>query len=240
MKRQHLSIPNAALIVGLMAVGGLTVSIGAVDAATIAWTQTVIDTTDGDSSPGAGLGDAAVSTVGTLIEAANFGSLNNVTVNGVLFKGINFSTPPTNLAIAYDSADNTATGFIGSSTGGSIDVLTSSFSRDSGVGMQSAMLTGLTVGTQYQVQFVASFATINRSTTFDDGNGNTIVQKTNLPQSFTTGTFTADATTQFVKMTVSAGSQFLSGYQLRAIPEPTALALGAMGIVGLLTTKRRR
>lgn len=245
MKRKYGSWSNVMLAAGLIAVGGFVVSGGLVHAANIAWTAVVVDTSDDSptNDPGTGLGDAAVSTVGTLVEAANFGILQDVTVNGVLFKGNNFTVLPTNLSIAYDSADNVNPSvqvFTGTSTGGNIDIVTKSFSRDTGVSMQNATLTNLTIGSVYQVQFLASFAGINRSTTFDDLNGNTIVQKTNNPHSFSTGFFTADATTQAIKMTVSQGSQFLSAYQLRVIPEPASLVLGAIGLVGSLLAGRRK
>lgn len=240
--KQVVLMRSATMIAALVATSGMTVLNSGAYGASISWAQVVVDSTDGDASAGTGLGDAAVSTIGTLVEAANFGTLTDVTVNGVLFKGINFTVPPTNLSIAYDSADNTASGFIGTSTGGAIDLLTKSFSRDAGVTAQNATLTGLTVGQQYEVQFIASFATINRSNTFDDLNGNTIVQKTNNPHSFSTGTFTADATTQAVKMTSSASNhtQFLSAYQLRAIPEPASMVLGVIGLAGILAAARRR
>jgi hypothetical protein len=246
MKSQLFSFPCAMLLAGLVVTCGLLVSGDTAQAASVTWTEVVVDSTDDSptNSPGTGLGDAAVSTIGMLVEAANFGVLTDHTVNGVPFNGVNFTAGnlPTNLSIAYDGADNTFTGFTGTSTGGVIDLVTKSFSRDAGVTVQNATLTGLTVGNQYLVQFIASFATINRTNKFDDLNGNTITQKTNNPHSFSTGTFTADATTQAVKMTSSASNhtQFLSAYQLREIPEPTGLALGAIGVVGILAAARRR
>jgi hypothetical protein len=230
------SIRGAAILTAV----SFLITFTAAHAANITWSEVVVDTTDSDTDPGGGLGDAAVSTVGTLIEAGNFGILDDVTVNGVLFKGVDFSSSnPANLSIAYDGADNIgsfANG--GTTTGGSIDALTASFGRDAGVSSHTAQLTGLTVGQQYLVQFIASFARLNRTTTFEDGNGNSIVQSTNNPHAFANGTFVADGTTQTVNMTISAGSQFLSGYQLRAVPEPSSLMLLALG--GMATAGRRR
>ena len=166
------------------------------------------------------MGDAAVSTAGILVEAANFGTLANVTVNGVMFTGVDFDTSlPANLTIGYDSADN-LDGRTGTSTGGAIDALSTEFSRDNGVSFHSATLTGLTTGQNYEVQFLASFSGLGRTTTFDDGAGRSIVQRTNNPHSFSTGLFTADASTQTVNMTASTGSQFLTAYQLRAVNDP--------------------
>lgn len=237
MNARILSLPTIAVAIGTIAICLTTASLQAAD---ITWVETVVDTTDGDTDPGAGLGDAAVSTNGVLIEAANFGVLDDVTVNGVLFNGVDFdSSNPTNLSIAYDGGDNIPSfGNGGTTTGGSIDTLTASFARDAGVSSHSAQLTGLTIGQEYEVQFIASFANLNRTTTFDDGNVGSIVQSTNDPHSFSTGTFVADATTQAVNMTISAGSQFLSGYQLRAIPEPSTLLLA--GIAGIAAISQRR
>lgn len=217
-RRPGNRISGRVFATGFIAASVLIASTQSIQAASITWSETVVDTTDGDSSPGTGLGDAAVSTNGTLVEAATFGTATNVTVNGVPFGGIAFGSggSPTNLAIPYaqDFPDNND----GTSTGGDVDELTSTWSRaGSGVDPVSATIIGLTIGQQYEVQFIASFAGLGRTTTFDDGNGNTIVQSTNNPHAFATGLFTADAPTQAVSFDISSGSQFLNGYQLRAI-----------------------
>ncbi len=238
MKMNLFSLPSATLMAGLIAASFQLVSGEAINAAVITWSETVVDTTDGDSSPGTGLGDAAVSTIGALVEAANLGTDVDVTVNGVLFNGIGLGTP-TNLSIGYDTADNFFTS-TGTSTGGTIDDLTTSFGRDTGISFHSASLTGLSIGQEYEVQFIASFAGLGRETTFDDGNGNSIVQDLFDPHSFSTGTFKANATTQTVNMRLSTGSQFLNGYQLREVPVPSSLVLLGLAGVAALTSRRRR
>ena len=242
MKTRVHSLSVSRTAASLVAFCGLLVGADALHGADIAWREIVIDTTDSDTDPGGGLGDAAVSTAGTLVEAANFGIAADVVVNGVNFVGVDFSgSNPTNLNIGYDSNDNIGSfGNGGTTTGGAIDELTGSFGRDANVSFHAAELTGLSVGQQYLVQFISSFARLNRTTTFDDGNGNSTVQLTNDPHSASTGVFTADATTQAVNMTISAGSQFLSGYQLRAIPEPGSLVLLSWSGLAAVFRRRRR
>lgn len=215
MKTHFFSFSSATFMAGIVAASVLLASGRAVDAAVITWTETVVDTTDDDASPGAGLGDAAVSTIGLLMEAANFGTATDVTVNGVQFSGLGLDAP-TNLMIGYDPANNFSTS-TGTSTGGAIDELTTTFGRDTGVSFHSTTLTGLIVGQEYEVQFLASFAGLGRTSTFDDGAGNFIEQFTDDPHSFSNGTFTADARTQTVNMTLNTGSQFLNAYQLRNV-----------------------
>jgi hypothetical protein len=229
------------IAVGLVAIAGWVAGESA-SAANITWSEIIVDSSDGDSSAGTGLGDLAVSTRGSLIEAANFGTLDDVTVNGVLFNGVDFdSSTLTHLMVPYDSTDNVAAfGNGGTTTGGNIDLLTGSFGRDAGVSNQTATLTGLTLGENYEVQFIASFANLNRTTTFADGNGNSIVQRTNNPHSFTTGLFTADAATQTIEMTISSGSQFISGYQLRQLDDnPLFLDLLVDPVNGLMKIRNQ-
>ena len=216
------------------------------NAAVIAWEETLVDTTSVNGA-GVGLGDSAVSTDGTLVEAINFGDIANVTVNGVLFSGLT-----TGDTTYYDNQLNDNNGgstITGTSvSGGSqIDVLTTSFASYSGVSTHSGTLIGLTSGYTYQVQLISSFDDLARTTTFNDGLGNTIVQHTNDPHSFSTGTFKAVGTTQTLNFTAAKDtpdentpSAFLNAYQLRllAVPEPSSTAL--LGIAGLALALRRK
>lgn len=206
--------------------------------AAISWS--IVDVT-GNS----GIGDLAVSTNGTTIEAANFAGSNgapNVTINGIVFNGINFLTggTPTNLTgLGYNNSQSGN----GETSGGNIDLLFDTIGFFSGQGVTTGNLSGLTPGEQYEVQFFLShLPTATRSQQIDDGEGNSIVMQNANPSQAVTGTFTADATTQFVRFdNLDAGSQLLSGYQLRQlgqIPEPTSIALLALG--GLLVIRRKR
>jgi len=64
---------------------------------------------------------------------------------------------------------------------------------------------------------------------------------------FVTGTFTADATTQTISTFGGAANSATSGYrnqpsaiQIRAVPEPSTLALASLGIIGVGTWFGRR
>ncbi len=226
------------LLVGALAFAGASTS----QAAVITWSTLVVDSTD-TAGAGSGLGDLAVSTNGTLIEAVNYGTQTDVTVNGVTFDGVSIDNAesPANYSNSFDEdAPNSITG---TSTGGIIDTLTSTFSRTTSAAT-TGTLTGLTFGRDYEVQLIASFATIGRTTTFNDGNGNTLATSTNNPHAFAVGIFTADATgTQTLNFPISTGSSFLNAYQLRdvtPVPEPSSLALLFLFSSSFLFTARRR
>jgi len=198
---------------------------GAARAATVFWS---LDDIDGST----GLADASVSTKGTLIEAGNFGGTGvpNVTVNSVLFTGVDFKGggSPANLTgLTYDDGWS---GY-GTSTGGTIDALTDTFGAKSGVDPQNGMLTGLTPDKQYEVQFFLSHTTVSRTLDITSG-GQTARIRTRTPAQFATGTFTADADTQAINFDASDGSQFLSAYQLREVPDLPAPTMTNIAVNG--------
>ncbi|MGB1127427.1 MAG: PEP-CTERM sorting domain-containing protein [Opitutales bacterium] len=115
-----------------------------------------------------------------------------------------------------------------------------------GVG-QTLLLSGLTEGDIYQVQL---FASDNRTTSgartqhYGDGLGNysdTFAQNTS---SYVIGSFTADSSgtqTILIEGVSDPGKQVLSGYSLRAIPEPGTYALlGGLLALGHVMVRRRR
>ena len=214
-KRKMLTV-----VMVIAAVGLLTTS---APAAAISWTM-------GDIDGLGGQGDLAVSTNGTLIEAANFGPAGVpalTTVNSVPFTGINFAGggSPTNLTgLTY----NTGSSGVGTSTGGNIDTLTDTIAFQSGVDPQSGALSGLAVGKTYQAQFfLAHTNTANRTLTITAGDAVTL--RTRDPSRYASGTFTADATTQAITFDANTGSQFMNAYQLREIP-PLPSAAGALQV----------
>ena len=96
-------------------------------------------------------------------------------------------------------------------------------------------LSGLTLGTQYQIQFFAD-STGNNSQTIS-GSGNMDSRN----GQFVTGTFTADVGSQVLTVTRATGStQFAvaNGLTVGTIPEPSAALLGGLGLVGLLRRRR--
>ena len=204
------------------------------DAAPIEWS--IVDVTGTN-----GVGDAAVSTNGTLVEAVNFGggTVVDTTVNTVTFTGVDVtnSEAPTNLTgLGYEDAQNGN----GESGIGAIDVMFDTIGFDANVGSHTAALVGLTDGLKYEVQFFLSHTnTASRSQRIADGEGNSIDMKNADPSQAVTGTFTAVGTSQAVTFqNLNSGSQLLSGYQLRLVPEPSSLALLFAG--GLLIARRRR
>jgi len=210
-------------LTALATIAGLALGSSA-QAASIVWTQGTIT------------GDSIVDTTGTLMEAANFGdnTVTSPTINAVTFTGVDFGSSPTlsNLSgLGYDGGNNGTW----SSTGETIDQLANTLARESGVGSQSATLTGLTDGAEYLVQFFIDHST---DTTMDinDGLGNTVTL--NTLGEYATGTFTADGATQALNFSIGVGSQKLSGYQLRAVPEPSAAALIGLSALGLLRRRR--
>lgn len=206
------------------------------DAAPISWS--IVDVTGLN-----GIGDAAVSTTGTTIEAANFagsGGAPDVVINGVSFDGIDFLNggAPTNLTgLGYNnSQDGNGETFATDS----INLLLNTIGFKSNQNITTGELTGLVSGREYLVQFFLSHTnTATRSQAIDDGEGNSIVMQNANPSQAVTGIFTADDVKQFVRFdNLDTGSQLLSGYQLRLIPEPSSLAL--LGLGGLLLARRRR
>ena len=171
-------------------------------AASISWTSGVVS------------GGEVVRNEGRLLEACNFGnaSASSPVVNGVQFLAIDFSAleSPTHLV-----GLNYNTGESGKLPGTGINKLSDTIAYRSGVDPQTALLTGLTLGLDYEVQFFYYHNNVNRSVTILDETGAGVTLNETGEPVYATGVFTADATTQALTFDASAGSQFLNAYQLR-------------------------
>lgn len=216
-------------------------------------------------TPTAIASESDVSVNGTTIIARQatgspYGGYADQTVNGVLFSGS--ANTQNGVTFGLDS------GFGGSDQAGYVlgapgtpgtlsaayqTMLTGGWFGGGGAG--SFSLSGLTVGQDYQLQiWVADYRQFppnvyNRTQTFTAGNTSdplTFLQTNpsgiNLGASsgsYILGQFTADNTTQTINL-FSAQSQQLNAFQLRAVPEPSAVVLGGLGLVGMLGIFRRR
>jgi hypothetical protein len=178
------------------------ITIGAALAASVSWTSGVVT------------GDTVVSNDGSLIEACNFGNAfaSSPVVNGVPFKTVDFTaseSPSYLVGLTYNTGEN------GKLPGSGVNELADTIAYRSGANPQTALLTGLTIGLDYEVQFFYYHNTVNRSVTIlDDGGNDVTLSETGEPL-YATGVFTADATTQSLTFDASTGSQFLNAYQLR-------------------------
>lgn len=179
-----------------------------------------------------------VSNFGTVIEAFAFtGDRENnaiagtfpledpFSVNGTLFTPLNFTVgdfPDRLDGLTYDNGEF---GHTAEETG--LGALLSGLAFQSGASEQFMELNGLTVGSQYQVEFYYHHINADRSVTFDDGLGNTATVFDGVAGvgGFASGYFVADATVQEIVATASTGSQYMSGYQLRQVPERPPVVL---------------
>ena len=181
-----------------------------------------------------------VVTTGQLVEADDIGSAVATSVNGVTFAAAGpAGWGNTNFA-AYGTAGMAGTYGAALTTG--------TFTDGNG-STGSHIYTGLTIGNNYllQVWFV--------DTRFGGGTGTNQLLDGVAPNlsgtgQYAIGTFTADATTQAFTWTEN-GPQFngatLNLAQLRDVtpipataPEPSALSLAMLGLVGLVAGRRRR
>ena len=192
----------------------------AASAATITWTSgTITDIND-------------VVTTGTTVEAVNTagtGANATVTVAGITFAENN------------DVGGNNTNGdFFALETG---DAGYDEFLGDidfGGNGQPAATFefTGLTVTQAYLIQYwYADDGANGRTMTLDSFGGTDLVLSSG---DFAIGTFTADSVTQDLTFTSSNNGIRVTGFQLRAVPEPTSAALFGLGAAGFLLRRRRR
>lgn len=205
-----------------------------------------------------------VSTDGTLVQALNLGQGGGtgasngtptaaVTVNGVIFA----STPGdgSELFVVNSSGDTfdaathvPANDPIVGLADADADALIDSITFGGGATNSLARVSGLDIGTPYEIQIIVAVRSNGGNATYDFGHstpsGNaaevyTLEDVPGNPVSIVTGTFIADETSQDIHVAISTATNFeASAFQLRAVPEPGSLAL--LGLGGLYVLRRRR
>ena len=222
-------------------------------------------------------GDSDVSKTGSLLYAYNIGNsaVQATTVNSVTFAPFVF---PDRSALVTSSGTGSVTftefggalwGVAGLGTGSTpYSSLSSSYQAllDFGGGASpydtiTAALGGLTIGQQYQLQWWTSNAGYGPSpaatalSSTQASATNQVTLDANVADSvgglgqFVIGTFTADGRTQDVSFVGVGGDPLINAFQIRAVPEPSAVpeiepnSLGSVlalvvGSLGLLERRR--
>ena len=213
-------------------------------------------------------GDSDVNTQGSLLYAYNVGAsgVSGATVNGVAFLAYAFPDDFTALTVTVGSVSMTEIPglFLSSNTlgGGSTPFtsLTPGYQALLGSGGSASnpdsitvTFSGLTASQQYLVQWWSnnsgngknvSGLGLNNTTATSGSTSATIDANTTdtvegLGQ-YVTGTFTANSSTYSMELAATSGdSPLISAFQVRAIPEPSSLALLAAGC-GVVVLRRRR
>lgn len=195
----------------------LAVSVKPSHAAAISWSSGVVS------------GDEIVSNGGVLIEACNFGNAlaSSPVINSVPFTAIDFTaleSPNHLIGLDYNTGEG------GKLAGAGVNELSDTIAYRSGMDPQTAVLTGLTIGREYEVQFFYYHNTVNRMVTISDETGGSVTLSEVGEPVFATGIFTADAATQSLTFDANTGSQFLNAYQLREYSAEPPLILNEVVI----------
>ncbi|WP_411827878.1 PEP-CTERM sorting domain-containing protein [Luteolibacter sp. AS25] len=211
-----------------------TLTVCGANAATITWQDFAITSNVSE-----------VLTTGTAVKAVNSTSTQQVTANPTLtFAGTTFTSTATTLNGNFNTDGWTPTvtgGTVAENTGyqSFLDYIDFSLNQGSGSAFTMDTFAGLTVGQEYALQVWYAVEGETRTMTLS---GAAATTDSNILQAgeYAIGTFTADAVTQTLMVQSSQSGIRLSGYQLRAIPEPSAsmLVLGGLGV--LLMQRRRR
>ena len=166
------------------------------------------------------------------------------TVNGVTFTGSATQNAITLSGFLGNAATSSSSGGISAAFATVLSV--NNYNANNAPG--TLTFSGLTNGTQYQLQLFAgtNFTGYNGA----NGSGSETVNGTTLTvggttpiNSFTTATFVADATGQAtITLAQASGSTappIFNAVNLQAVPEPACLSLLAFGGLGLLARRRR-
>ena len=164
----------------------------------------------------------------------------DITLNGVMFESgdINAATNVLTTGFTQSNAADLNVALQGDTT----DYQNFLGDIDFGSGTDSGDITieNLIDGQQYIIQawFVDDRTGLNglRVTTLSSVGGNDV----DLNDQFAVGTFTADGTTQIFNVaTAGAAAPNFTGFQVRAVPEPSSTALLGLGGFSLLLMRRR-
>ncbi|CAA6692452.1 MULTISPECIES: PEP-CTERM sorting domain-containing protein [unclassified Lentimonas] len=186
-----------------------------------------------------------VLTTGTIVEAVNLTSTQQVAATPTLtFAGTTFTSTGAILNNNYntDAWADTVTGGTAADQAGYqsfLDYVDFSLNQGSGSAFTVDTFTGLTIGQDYVFQ--AWYAMADTETRTMTLIGDAASTDSNILQAgeYAIGTFTADAVTQDLIIQSSQSGIRFTGYQLRAVPEPSAYALIA-GCFGMAFVASRR
>jgi len=210
------------------AIASLALAASSSQAATITWgsATTISSSTD-------------VSTAGTAVYATYFSGVGaapaTAVVNGVTFDKQGTGTG--NITITTGIA-NASIG-----TGSVTDTAYQKILDAPWYDIETATLTGLTNGQQYQVQVWSQDPRYNNATVTTISGGPSLAIDSDFGSAssgfgqFAIGTFTASGTTQDIAFG-DADNGIVNAISLRAIPEPSAALLGGIGMLCLLRRRR--
>jgi hypothetical protein len=206
--------------------------------------------------------DTDVATTGTPVAAFNLGTTGvaATTINGVTFApfavvGDDGPGTPTvgnfKLTFTNELASNTAFGSASapfSNLSASYQSLLSAGISDNN-GSFTLTMSGLTNGQAYLFQWWANSASsnivnLNATSTATSMNAVTLQDNVNQaeggPGQYAIGTFTANTGGQETVTFSSSFRPVLNGFQLRAVPEPSTVALGFLGVAFLAFRRHRK